>query len=279
MEFIDKLNRLVKLYIDSIKLSIKPGIWWPFFAYLIVQFLILLVVRNYTNPYLYPALKPIANLFGEQRAEALSHYPSIFLLMPYIFQMGKIALGVIFEGLAIGLTAVLFLKAFSPSKFKHMEISFALKRWLSLLLAWSIITGILVILNFYVPPLFDRFLVGSPKRIMAFEIALKLVTVLLYTPFIYAVPSIIVYKNSLLKAFKTSLRLFIQYPVFSFFLAFLAYFVSAVASWPAGEADVIISKFAPDLVFYLLALGLIVDFAVNVIFTGARVKFLLEETG
>lgn len=277
MGFIDRLNRLVRLYIDSIKYSIRPRIWWPFFAYLVIQFMILLAIRNYNNPHLYPLLKPIVNLFGEQRAEALSHYPSIFLLMPYVFQMGKIALGVVFEGLAIGLTSVLFFKAYTPSKSKQVDISFALKRWPVLLTIWTIITGFLFLLNFYAPQFFEGFLIGSPKRIMAFEIAMKLLTVLLYTPFIYAVPSVVIYKNSLLKAFKTSLRLFVQYPVFSFFLAFIAYFVSVVASWPAGQADVIISKFTPDLVFYILVIGLVADFAVNIIFTGARVKFLLEE--
>lgn len=131
--------------------------------------------------------------------------------------------------------------------------------------------------NLFLPDLFENFLSGSPRRIAAFEFCMGFLTVVLFSIFIYAVPAVIVYKNSFLQAFKTSISIFARVPIFSFFLALIPYLLTVPTTYLAGKSDVIISKFSPELVFYILAVGLFVDMIANVIMTGAVVKFLDEE--
>ncbi len=278
MDFLTKLNRLVGLYLFALKTFLRGGVWLPFIIYGFVQFVILIFMANYTNPYIYPILSPIANFLLDDKALLLNHYPAIYLLLPYFFQWFKIAVGILFEGLAVGLTAVLILKVVNSSRFADLKLNFARNNWFQLALGWTLITIFLWGLNRYLPQLFSEFLASSPRRQMMFDLVLRLLTVGLYSIFIYALPAMIVYKNSLMAAFKTSFSLFVRNPIFSFFLALLPILLTWPISYITGYADVIIEKYSPELVLYLLGAGIFIDFIVNCLLTAAVVKVLLDQS-
>jgi hypothetical protein len=211
-------------------------------------------------------------------ARFFSHYPGLFLLLPNIFQWGKLILGIVFEGLAAGLTAALFFGFFSSGIKKETKAGFAFSKWPHLLLAWTFITAILVLLNWILPQVFQSYLEGSPRRIAIFDIIFRLLTVFIYSIFIYAVPAIVVYGKSVWKSIKTSIGFFAKYPIFSFFLALIPYLISVPTSYLVTRSDIIVNKFSPELVFYLLLLGIGADLLVNFFTTGAVVKFLIDES-
>ncbi|MCP4703562.1 MAG: hypothetical protein GY865_03050 [candidate division Zixibacteria bacterium] len=206
------------------------------------------------------------------------HYPTIYLMLPYLFQWFKIALGLIFEGLAVGLTVVLAIKVLNISGFGDLKLSFARNRWLYLALAWTLITALLWALNRYLPVLFTDLLDSSPRRQMAFDFAMRLLTVGFYSIFIYVLPALIVYKNSFITAFKTSFSFFIKNPIFSFFLALIPILLTWPISFITSKANVIIEKFSPELILYLLSIGIFIDFIVNCLITIAVAKFLIDES-
>jgi hypothetical protein len=45
-----------------------------------------------------------------------------------------------------------------------------------------------------------------------------------------------------------------------------------------NKSELIMSKFYPELIFYIILAGLVIDFFVNVVLTGAVVKFLDEKS-
>ncbi len=278
MDFLAKLNRLVGLYLFALKTFLRGGVWLPFIIYGFLQFAILIFMANYTNPYIYPILSPIATFLLDEKALLLNHYPAIYLLLPYLFQWFIIAVGILFEGLAVGLTVVLVLKVVNSSRFANLKLNFARNRWFQLALGWTLITVLLWTLNWYLPQLFSELLASSPRRQMLFDLVLKLLTVGLYSIFIYALPAIIVYKNSLTAAFKTSFSLFRMNPIFSFFLALIPILLTWPISYLTGNANVIIEKYSPELVLYLLGLGIFIDFIVNCLLTTAVVKVLLDQS-
>ncbi len=278
MDFLAKLNRLIDLYITALKTSLKGGVWLPFIILGFLYFAILIILVNYTNPYIYPILSPIIAFLMKDNASLFGHYPTLYLLLPYLFQWFKIAAGIIFEGLAVGLTAILVLKVLNSRRFFDLKLSFARNRWFQLALAWTLITALLWTVNRYLPVVFSEQLAFSPRRQMAFDLALRLLTVGLYSIFIYVLPALIVYKNSIVAAFRTSFSLFFKNPIFSFFLAFIPILLTWPISYITGNTNIIIEKFSPELVFYILGAGIFTDFVVNCLLTAAVVKFLLDES-
>lgn len=278
MDFLTKLNRLVGLYLTSLKTILRGGVLLPFVIYGFLQFAILVILNNYTSPYIYPILAPIADFLMEEKAALLDHYPTMYLLLPYFFQWLKIAVGIIFEGLAIGLTVVLVLKVLAPRRSADLKLGFARNRWIQLALAWTLITALLWVVNWYLPTAISKELLYSPKRQMVFDLAMRLLTVGLYAIFIYVIPALIVYKDSLVGSFRTSFSLFVKNPIFTFFLALIPILLTWPISFMIKSGNVIIEKFSPELIFYLLGAGIFIDFIVNCLLTIAVVNYLLDES-
>jgi hypothetical protein len=277
LDFIEKLNRLIGLYASTLKSVFNLRLWVPFFLYALLQFAVLTLLLFYSRPHIFPILSPIVALMGGAEAELFSHYPGLYLMLPIVYQWGKLFVGIIFEGLAAGFTVVLFANYFSRRTSNRWRLSEAFKAWPQLLIGWVIITAILFVVNWYPPGMARTLLHQSPYRAAAFDIGLKIVTVALYSVFIYAIPAIIVLRQNVLRAIGTSLGYFFKNPFFSFFLALVPYILSLPVSYLTGNTEVIVTRFSPELIYYILVLGIIVDLIINYWVTGAVTLFLIEE--
>jgi len=275
--FIYGINRLIGLYAEAFRAVVKMRLWPPLFIYTIAQFLLLLVFNSYVNPVIYPVLSPFVGLMGKNTASLFAQYPGLYIALPYVYQWGRLLFGIIFEGLAIGLTALLFLRYIGSKRGEGMTLRSVVRRWPQLIIVWTIVTAVIIAASLILPELFRSYLEGSPRRAAVFDVVIRLVAVTLYAIFIYAVPSIIVYKNNIIRAFRTTFALFFRYPIFTFFLALLPYLLTVPTSYLTGQSAAIVSKFSPELVFYILAAGLIVDMLVNFILTATVVGLLIEE--
>ncbi|MEP0829028.1 MAG: hypothetical protein HRF51_10950 [bacterium] len=277
MSFILKLNWLLTAYLAPLKNIFRWKLWAPFFIYGLLQLFLLLILKSYVYPFTYMFLSPLVALLGQGREIYFSHYPGLYILLPEIFQWGKLLLGIVAEGLFAGMTAILFLKVYSSGKGKSLQTSEAVSRWPSLIIIWGAITIILLLINWALPSLFRSLLAGSPRRIALFEILLRLFTVFVYGIFIYALPAMIIFRKSIWGALQTSFGYFAKYPIFSFFLALLPYLLSLPVSYSMAEVDTIVEKFSPELVFYILLAGIAIDMLINFLTTGAVVRFLLDQ--
>jgi len=276
--FIQKLNWLIELYLSTLKSAWKISLWAPFVVYSVLQLFLLIALVSYVNPGIHTILSPVISLAAGMGSPLFGHYPDLFLMLPMVFQWGKLILGIIFEGLAAGVTSLLFLKAFTSSERAQTAYKSSFSRWPQLVITWTCITAVLVLVNWLLPSVFSGLLEGSPRRVAVFDIFLRLLTVFLYAIFIYAVPAVAAFQKSVWGAFKMSFSFFAKYPIFSFFLALVPYLLSIPTTFLAAQSDVIVEKFSPELVFYILLVGIIADFLVNFLTTGAVVKFLIEET-
>lgn len=277
MGFISAVNRLISIYVESLRAVFRFKIWLPFFLLAVMQFLLLLLFRAYVHPVVYPILSPFVDLTGDNAAAMFARYPGLYIALPYVYQWGKLILGVLFEGLAVGFTAMLFLRHFGSRKGERIDTRFTFSRWPQLAIVWTIVTGLILAVNMWLPELFRDFLTGSPRRLMAFEIIMRLIAVAVYAVFIYAVPAIIVYRDNLLTALKSSFTLFFRYPVFTFFVALIPYLFTVPTSYLSSQSAMIATKFTPELVFYILTAGILVDMLVNFFLIGAVVNFMIEE--
>lgn len=276
MSALEKINRFIGLYLATLGRLLRFRIWIPLAVYALLQIGIIVLAANYTNPALYNILKPLVALLGERNAEVMGHYPGIFLILPSVAAWGKYFLGVLFEGLILGMAALIFARAFSDSA-PVVNFSMIFRKWPSLLIVWCFISALILAANQFLPDLFASYLAGSPRRVAVFGVAMKLVTVFIYSLFIYAIPAMVVYGAGILKALKTSLSFFAAYPIFSFFLALVPYLLTVPFAYMFENTGTIVAKFTPELMLYLLVGGVIVDMIVNFLLTGTVVKFLLDE--
>ena len=277
MSFVLKLNWLLHSYGGPLRNIFRLKLWKPFLIYGALQLLFLLMLRWYVYPALYTVLSPLVSLLGSGRELYLSHYPGLYLLMPEVFQWGKLLIGIIFEGLFAGMTAILFYKLYVSSRGSRFQPSDAVSRWFSLAALWLIITAVLLIINWTLPALFKSILAGSPRRAALFEILLRLFTVFIYGIFIYAVPALMIFRKSIWGALRLSIGYFLKFPIFSFFLALLPYLLSLPVSYATTGVDTIVDKFSPELVFYILLAGIFIDMLINFLTTGAVVRFLADQ--
>jgi len=283
MNFLEHLNRFVGLYLDLFKSLRRPVIWLPFLVYAGFQFLLLLLLVNSSHPGFHGFLSPLVGSMEEARllspgsASVFDHYPGLFVVLPSVFQWFKIVLGMVLEGLVIGLGAVLFIRYFVGVADPRTRVALAFRRWPQLLVVWTLITGLMLLVNLYLPRYFEAILVGSPRRLIVFEILMRLLTVGVYSLFVYAIPALMVRNGNILAAFKTSLGNFFRRPIFSFCLVLVPFLISLPLSYASGQAGAIVEKFTPELVFYILTGTIIIDIIVNYILTGTVVNFLLDQ--
>lgn len=274
MGFIDRINRFLGLYLDTFKAIGRPMTWFPFLVLALMQFGILVILEHFVHPRLYPILRPLVDLLGEGRADFFSHYPELYLFLPTVYQWGAKILGILFEGLFLGISSVYFVRIYRD---RDTKVSYAFRRWPQLIIIGAVITGILLLIVTYIPGLFSDLLTKSPRRAMAFEYLLRLAMVIIYTFFIYAMPALIVYRDGLFRAFVTSFKLFGRNPIFTFFLAFIPFLLSLPITYAIDNVTTLVDKFSPELVFYILAGSIVVGFVSNYFITGTVVKFMIDE--
>ncbi len=277
MGIIEKINRFLQLYLSSLGALRRPLVILPLIVYALIQYLVLIVLENYNHPAIFPWLSSLVSLTGQGREEFFSHYPELYILLPNIYQWAKLAVGFLLEALFLTVTVVLFVRHFNQADSRQWPLSLVWKRWPTTFAVWAIVSILLVIINIYIPGFFAGYLYGSPRRAFVFDAVMKVFTVGVYSLFLYALPAAIVYNNGLIKSLKTSLTFFVRYPIFTFFLAFIPYILSLPLAYATAASSVIVDKFSPGLVVYLLIAGIFVDLIINYFLTGTAVRFLLQE--
>jgi hypothetical protein len=276
---IKSLNQIILLFIETIKQARRLGIWLLLLCYFFVIWLLLYAHYKFLSPVFYPLISTWISVFGKDNFAAFSHYPGQFLYLPYFFGWAKLLLGFLVEGLVLGGVAAMFADGYRNIAGRNrMSFKDIFSLWFHLLMVWVVINFLTVSVNFYLPDLLEFFHQGSPRRLMAVRyLILPFVLSVILALFFYAIPAVVMFRDNFLKALGRSLGLFFRRPITSFILAalvmFVPYYISAV------PPDVLISKFRPELVYWVILLGLAAELLADYFWMGLSVRFLIEEEG
>lgn len=279
MNVISSINRFIGLFLDTFKQFGRGRIWLLLFGYFLLDWLLLYSHYNFVSPAFYGFIKFWTGLFGSQQATGFTHYPGHFLLLPYFFGWGKFYLGIIFEGAVLGAAALMFYDSFlDAGKEERSSLKTILASWIHLVLAWLLINGLIMVANLQLPELLEPWLAGSPRRVKAFEfVLLPFIYVVVLALFFFMVSSVAVYRENFLKALKRSLRIFVRNPFTCFFLSLIVLAVPVFVSIIGSRSGEIVQKFKPELVYWLLLTGLVVDIFFYFFWIGTAVRFLVDE--
>jgi hypothetical protein len=279
MDILAGVNRLIGLFVDSIKEFRQGRIWLLLFGYFLLNWLVLYAHYNFMSPVFYGLIKFWTGLFGDQKAVDFTHYPGHFLLLPYFFGWAKFYLGIIVEGAVLGAVALIFYDGFLDiPKEERIPLKTIFSSWIHLVLAWVLINGLILLVNLQLPKLLEPWLAGSSRRSLAFEfVVLPSVYAVILAIFFFIIPRIAVYKEKFHKALEQALLIFSRNPFTCFFLSLVILAAPVIISIIVSRSALIVEKFNPELVYWFLLAGLVVDVLFYFFWMGTAVRLMVAE--
>ncbi len=273
------LNNFISLYIDTFKLFGRFKAWLLLLCIFLVNWLILYSHYQYTNPLFYNTITWWTELWDAKYAGGFTHYPGHFILLPYYFSYAKQFVGILIEGGLLGAAALVFYRyIYTETEIKRYTIKETLKNWMHLTLGWGILNGILAGGYYYLPKVLDTFLWASPRRQMMFDYGLiPFFTILIVALFFFTIPYIAIYRSNVLSGVKNSLLIFIKRPIFMLFISGSLMLVPIIISLILKDPSVLVEKFRPELIYWLLLFGIVNSLFVNFFWMGIAVNFISEE--
>jgi hypothetical protein len=146
------------------------------------------------------------------------------------------------------------------------------------MVGWLFLNGLLLLINANFPGWFAPLIKGSPRRELLFELGfLPLIYTIVLSFCFSIIPSIALFGDNILKAIRRSVRILFRRPLTVFLLSLFVLILPVLISAATGRADVVVEKFKPELVYWLLVVGLGVDVLVNFFWMGSAVGLLIEE--
>jgi len=268
---LDKLNLFLGVY-GRLFGGIFSLYWWlPFFIFSIFQAAGLAVLTWYYAPLWVGMLKPLLSWFIPPPA---FHYPQYYLALPSIYSAYEnFVLGPIIWVIILGAAVYRFGGVYAGRRFALKEaVGVATGRFFPMLLVWVLETAlVLVVLS--IPPLFlERFLAGSPNRVMAASLLVQMVGFAVSALLIYAVPGIIIDGKKVFAAIGDSISLFFGNIFLTYFIVFVPSIIRlAINSLLTDFAPRIITLLNPDLIPALILLEIILGIFINLFIYGAAV--------
>lgn len=280
MAFLKNFNQFLTILLDTLRAVARGRIWLLLLGYAAVIALGLLALYRCFTPFTYEFSRivlALASFIGGWNAEGFYQYPGQFLILPVAHSWFKVVVAVLFEGLILGSAALFFHKFFTGEKDLLRSPRALWSSWGHFILA-SLALNILLIALGFVPSFLQGYLDGNPRRQMIFELGVvPVVYALLQGLFFFVIPAIALYGENIWQALGRSFVAFVRRPLTCFFLAGVALLLPTLIGLAANHPDVIIEKFRPELVYWILLLGIVADMIFNFLWIGTAVRFLVDD--
>lgn len=273
------INKFIALFVDTTKQIGRGKIWGLLFLYFLFDWFILYAHYDFFSPIFYGLVSPWVHLLNGRYAIGFTHYPGHFLTLPYFFGWAKFYAGILFEGAVLGAVSMMFYYGFVRSAEREErtfgEVAYL---WFQLILVWLVINGLILIINIKLPDMLHNVLIGSPRRIFVFTNMMQpFLYVLTVSFFFFAIPYVVVHQVSFARGLLESFKIFLKHPIMSFLLSLTVMVVPLLISLAINQEDTIVSKFRPELIYWLLLAGLVVDMVVNFFWMGTATRYLIDE--
>ena len=278
MGFVASINYFVALFIDTVKQVRQGRVWLLLAAYFLLQWLVLFSHYKFYSPVFYGLMEPWLGLFDEQNVIGFIHYPGHFLTLPYFFGWAKFFLAIPVEGALLGSMAVLFYGKYIDRESLGRSTGKELIRlWLHLSLAWLAINGLVLLANTVLPQVLAPILEQSPRRVFVFRYLFQpFLYVFILSVFFFAIPYIAIYRVNVIRGLVVSANFLLRNPFTCFFLAAAILFVPIIFSFLMQNHAVLVQKFRPELVYWVLLVGIGADMLVYYFWMGTAVRFLVD---
>lgn len=274
------VNRFLSLYIGAFKLIFRARAWAALLAYALVCWLLLYMLYDLSVPAFHAFatwwVAVLDKIFGTDDAFLFFRFPDHLMLLADKFGWAKTVVGLFLESLVLGATArtmALMIRGRSAAGDSKPLLSL----WVHLGLAWLIVNLLTITLGNLIPDLLP-FLTRSTKRLLFLQvIVLPGCFTAIFSLFVFVVPSIGVFNDSIRAAISRSLRIFISHPLTCFAMAGSILALPMLFSILSGYDALLMDRFRPELIYWILVAGLFAELVANFFWMAVAVRFLLTQ--
>lgn len=279
MSLIGRVNRLLESYVDTVREAGCLRVWVLLLSYGAVHAAILWSLGSYPTTVGYALVHAWLQLFRPEISNGFSHYPGHLLLLPYVFDWSRFAVGLLLEGGIMGGVAMAFYDRFVESR-QDERLSWRLlwSSWGNLIAGWLVVNGLMLAAAALLPGWLETWLHGSPRRQLLVQFGvLPGFYVFVMAVFFFVIPIIAIYGENVFQAVSRSVGLFARHPFGCFLMAGSVLVLPLSILTVAGRSDIIVERFHPELIRYLLFAGIVAETAAGFLWMGLAVRFMLEE--
>lgn len=250
-------------------------LWTPYFVFAVISVGILWLLAN---PHL-PVVGPVTSTVGRWIAgsEGYLHYPGLYIFLPKVYGWITVVCSVLIEVLLIGAGFLMFFGYYSRERISFSSaLSRAWASYLQLVAIWLFYVLLFLLLLLYLPKLFDPLIGGSPRRTLAFGIGVRFLGSIILAVFMYVLPNILIDGERFMVGVRRSVRTFGASMFSSYIIALVPYLIVLPFTIVLYDPALIVEKFYPELVLYLIAGQIVGNMFAGFVFASTVVRFHRE---
>ena len=273
-----KLKRLFWLWIQCFKSMRNVKTFAPFLIYAILQVALLYSLINFSQSPFSSLLVPIIRkIFGEPAL----HYPNFYMILTSLYSQINIMLSGIFGIVFVGMATHLFALNFKDKKTSLGEaFKTTMSKYLILFLIWVVASVLMLLMIIGLPFVLKEFL--QPQYLLGriFDIVGLLFGIIVSAMFAYSTVLVVLERKKFSQAISNTFSIFFKNSGTSFFLVAVPTAFYFPISYLSRRIDILFSKFSPESMVTVLAIGIFIAFLSSYFQVGSVTRFylLLKET-
>lgn len=257
MRAVEGFHNFIWIFWGTIRSFTSLRLFAPWAVLALLQGILLLLLFYFLVPPVDKIMVPVLKLvFGDR----FFHFPGSLVLLPKAFYYGNLLLGIIAGSFLGGVAAYLFAGHFSGERGSFRGgLSLVFSRYPSLILLWAVGTLLFVLILVFPQKLFSSLVVGSPRRALALQVGSFTLALAAVTFFTYAFISVVLSRSNVLDSIRESFQLARRRFLSTFFFVSIPFLIHLPLDYLLSDPEVIVAKFNPHLVVYLLAVAIAVS--------------------
>jgi hypothetical protein len=211
---------------------------------------------------------PLIRLFW---GDEYLHYPANFIFLPHMYAYAKNALSFVTGLLFSAMTIAMIYQVINSAELSwRYGVSKALRKYLRMLLAWSVVMAVSAIIVRLLGSL--EVFSSSPARLFILEFSASILT---QTFFVYSIPSIIIENKKAINSIARSFELVKKYPVVSLAIILVPNLLLVPMNYADIKMEYIMVAVLPKTVFWTLMTRIIITTMIDFIVTSSAALLLL----
>lgn len=272
-----KLNNFIAAYIDALRSMFYIRLWSPFFIFTLISLAIAFMLLNPFAGFWSALVVAIGKAKLFSGGPGFVHYPQHMIMVPGVYGKVSIIVSILFDSILTATGFIMFARFFAGEQVRFFEsLKDAFRKYLWLVLASVLVYAVLYLVSRFVPEIFRDFLIGSPRRQIAFDFAFKIFMFFVLSPFVYIQPYLVIDNENLLVAIGKSIKMWFR----NFFSTFFAIFLTQLLLLPfAVGMDFsfrLASSYSPELINWLLYGHVVLFMFASFLLTAMLTRFFVE---
>ena len=259
-ELLNLLLKYTRSWEDTIWMLRTPSVMAPFIIFAAIQFLVLVCLALFHVPPLATLMVPVVKLLGGN--EAL-HYPMHLILLPRMYHIVYLPLAVVAGFGLFGWAVSLMVEHHERA---GVEIDRRQRRSVISLLPSLIVLGIVYVVSVTGLQLLASSLAGviaHPKAAGVVSLAGVAGVVVVQSLIVYSVYFLVVRTPNPIEALAASIGFGRRHLRLTSLVIFTVFLIHMPIDYLVQRADRVVLKFDPELIFVLLAAGIVVEIATS----------------